>query len=117
MEEKRLFQRILFSHDATLVDATGKWPIQILDLSLHGFLCTEPANSTMQLNHLASLVLKLDDQHSITINAKLVHIDNQLLGFDNHDIDIDSISELKRLVELNLGNDELLHRQLAELAR
>jgi len=117
MQEKRLFQRILFSHDATLVDATHKWSIQVLDLSLHGFLCTEPTNSTMEIDHLASLILKLDDQHSITINAKLVHMENQLLGFENHDIDIDSISELKRLVELNLANDELLHRELAELAR
>jgi hypothetical protein len=117
MEEKRLFQRILFSHDATLVVAEKKWSIQVLDLSLHGFLCTEPSDSAFVVDQASTLILKLDDQHSITLSAKLVHIGHQTLGFENSHIDIESISELKRLVALNLASDELLNRELGHLAR
>ncbi|NRA82763.1 MAG: PilZ domain-containing protein [Gammaproteobacteria bacterium] len=117
MENKRLFQRILFSHDATLQVGEQKLTTQVLDLSLHGFLCTQPQGSNFDTEQLIILVLKLDDQHSITINAKLVHCQNQTLGLETNHIDIDSISELKRLVELNLGSDELLHRELIKLAR
>lgn len=117
MEDKRLFQRILFSHDATLYAAGKKWTTQILDLSLHGCLCTEPTDSSFEINQQLTLVLKLDDQHIITIDAQLVHHENHTLGIVNKHVDIDSISELKRLVQLNLANDDLLNRDLAQLAR
>lgn len=38
-----------------------------------------------------------------------------LLGFECQHIDLDSISHLRRLVELNLGDEELLERELALL--
>lgn len=117
MEEKRLFQRILFSHEATLQLAGKKLTTHILDLSMHGCLCTEPTGVSFQIGQAVTLVLKLDDQHIISIELELIHKENQLLGFKNQLIDIDSISELKRLIQLNLGNDDLLSRDLDQLAR
>lgn len=38
------------------------------------------------------------------------------LGFQCNRIDLESMSQLKRLVELNLGNEALLERELTELA-
>ena len=117
MEEKRLFQRILFSHEATLQVDDERWTTQILDLSLHGFLCTKPSSANFSQSTTLTLILKLDDSHSITMIAELVHRKDSGLGFQCSHIDIDSITELKRLVQLNLGNEELLHRELALLAR
>ena len=37
------------------------------------------------------------------------------LGLFCHHIDIDSITHLRRLIELNLGDETLLQRELAEL--
>jgi len=117
MENKRLFQRILFSHDANLSVNGVDYATQILDLSLHGFLCSNPTQLDIAKNEHCLLTLKLDDEHVITMVAVVVHVAINHLGLACHHIDIDSISELKRLVQLNLANDELLHRDIDELAQ
>lgn len=117
MEDKRLFQRVLFSHDAKLLIDDVTHTIQVLDLSLHGFLCTRPTNSNINIDDKCVLRLKLDDQHVIVMTAIVAHIAKNCIGMVCHHIDIDSISELKRLIQLNLANDELLHRDIDELAQ
>lgn len=117
MENKRLFQRVLFSHDAKLLINDNSYTVQVLDLSLHGFLCTRPSDANINLNDEGTLQLKLDDQHIITMSANVIHVATNSLGMTCHHIDIDSISELKRLIQLNLANDELLHRDIDELAQ
>ncbi len=117
MQDKRLFQRVLFSHDAKLIVDGSQHITQILDLSLHGFLCTQPSQFSASLNQNLQLILTLDQQRSIIMDAFITHIDNGMLGMQCHHIDIDSISQLKRLIQLNLANDELLNRNLDQLAR
>jgi len=117
MEDKRLFQRVLFSHDAKIQVHDVAYTVQILDLSLHGFLCTIPSNTNFKVDDESTLILKLDDQHIIKMAATIIHITNTTLGMTCHHIDIDSISELKRLIQLNLANDDLLHRDIDELAQ
>jgi len=117
MQDKRLFQRVLFSHDAKLIAGQATHTIQILDLSLHGFLCNVPSNASFAINDSCTLVLKLDQQHVITMVATIAHIASTSLGLTCDHIDIDSISELKRLIQLNLANDDLLHRDIDELAQ
>ena len=40
------------------------------------------------------------------------HEENNTLGFKCQHIDIDSMTHLKRLVELNVGSDDILMREL-----
>jgi len=117
MENKRLFQRVLFSHDAKIIIDDVAYTTQVLDLSLHGFLCTNPTDLRVNKDDSCELKLKLDDQHIITMTATVVHIETNSLGMTCQHIDIDSISELKRLIQLNLADDELLHRDIDELAQ
>ncbi|OZT82227.1 pilus assembly protein PilZ, partial [Vibrio sp. 03_296] len=42
--------------------------------------------------------------------------DQQTIRLKITHIDIDSISHLKRLVELNVGDDTLLHREIEHLS-
>jgi hypothetical protein len=44
------------------------------------------------------------------------HIVDNKVGFKCEHIDIDSITQLRRLVELNLGNSSLLERDLLSLS-
>ncbi|MDP2561811.1 PilZ domain-containing protein [Psychrobium sp. 1_MG-2023] len=117
MEDKRLFQRVLFSHDAKLIIAEQQWSTQILDLSLHGFLCTEPSLFPADTGDHVQLELKLGDEHIIKMNAIIAHVDKHMLGMKCHHIDLDSIAELKRLMQLNIANEELLNRDITQLAR
>jgi hypothetical protein len=49
------------------------------------------------------------------MQASVANITDQLVGFECQAIDLDSITHLKRLVELNLGDEGLLHRELITL--
>ena len=44
-----------------------------------------------------------------------VHEENNHIGFKTEYMDIDTATNLRRLVELNLGNESLLDRELSEL--
>jgi hypothetical protein len=49
--------------------------------------------------------------------GEVVHREWTLVGVRCVEIDLESISHLRRLVELNLGDAELLHRELSALVR
>jgi len=117
MEDKRIFQRVLFNHSAKLISNGESLTTQVLDLSFHGFLCTQPTDSTIQLNDELTLELQLDENIKITMPSTVVHIEASHLGMHCKQLDVDSISELKRLIQLNLANNDLLNRELSHLSR
>ncbi len=117
MVDKRIFQRVLFSHDAKLIFNNKDLTIQVLDLSLDGFLCNKPTESNIEIDEKVTLELQLDQDRKIVMVSKVVHVETSYLGLKCLNIDIDSISELKRLIQLNLASDELLNRELSNLAR
>lgn len=47
----------------------------------------------------------------------LAHQKDGLLGLQCREIDLDSITHLRRLIELNLGSSELLERELGALVQ
>lgn len=51
------------------------------------------------------------------MQCTLVHLDDAVAGCLCETTDIDSLTELRRLLELNLANPQELHRELAELIR
>lgn len=63
----------------------------------------------------AELKLATDDTATIMMSVELVHKEKGRLGFKCKHIDIDSITHLRRLVELNLGNADMLERELSAL--
>ncbi|OPE31101.1 PilZ domain-containing protein, partial [Pseudomonas aeruginosa] len=83
--------------------------------SLHGILVGQPQdwNGDPQRPFEARLYLGLDVL--IRMEISLAWARDGLLGFECQHIDLDSISHLRRLVELNLGDEELLERELALL--
>ncbi|MCY1558615.1 hypothetical protein D9M68_955670 [compost metagenome] len=51
----------------------------------------------------------------VQMEVELTRAEGDQLGFVCRHIDLDSISHLRRLVELNLGDEELLERDLTAL--
>ena len=62
-----------------------------------------------------TLTVELNKIVSINMSVRFNHINNGHYGFQCDHIDMDSLSHLKRLVELNLGEPELLDRELSAL--
>jgi len=117
MKNKRQFQRVLFNHDASLTCNGHQWSTNVIDLSLRGLSCTKPRNVIFNLDQLMTLSIKLTQEQVIIMEAVLIHDEEHVLGMRCTRIDINSISELRRLVQLNLADEALLHRDIENLAQ
>lgn len=118
--DQRRFRRLPFKASATITNATNglSWRSDLVDISLKGLLIDEPDGAPFQINdsYLAEVLLG-DDEFSIFLpDVKVAHISNGHVGFTCQLIDIDGISHLKRLMELNLGDPDLIYRELEQLA-
>ncbi len=114
LSNRRRFTRIPFEAAVTLSNPKGKWNGKLLDISLKGILISRPQNWYIKEGENFLLDIHPSNQaFSIRMEAEVSHSHEETVGFQCLHIDIDSVSHLKRLVELNLGNEELLYRELS----
>lgn len=116
MTERRRFSRVLYAAQANLSQGSHTWTTQLVDVSLQGALLDRPANWHPGQDRDYQLSFSLADSDIVlTMAVELSHEDDQRLGFYCHHIDIGSASHLKRMIELNVGDEALLHRELEQL--
>ena len=114
--ERRQFNRILFDANAQLRQGTQTWSATIIDLSLKGALLEfqsldlPDANQPLELNFVLQ-----GSESTIRMQGHISHKEKHRAGFSCTDLDIDSITELRRLIQLNLANEALLQRDLHAL--
>jgi hypothetical protein len=113
--DNRHFHRIHFAEEATLSCEEKTWGCEIIDLSLNGCLLRFKYPWDENPEKLYTLTLHLSEDAQITMTLTATHAIGDKVGFKCEHIDIDSISELRRLVELNLGSSALLERDLLAL--
>jgi hypothetical protein len=113
--DNRHFHRILYAAEAALSCEEKTWNCKIIDLSLKGCLLGFEFPWEENPEKLYTLTLQLSEQAQIKMELTATHVVDNKVGFKCEHIDIDSISELRRLVELNLGNSALLERDLLAL--
>lgn len=118
MENRRQFTRILFSIKAELAIEDKTYPVSIHDISLNGALVTAIDSEHSLKGKLGTLQFLLSDNESaVTMNIAVVHEEENETGLQCNAIDIDSVTHLRRLVELNLGDSEQLDKELSQLSR
>ncbi|MDR2838066.1 MAG: PilZ domain-containing protein [Azonexus sp.] len=114
---RRQFARIPFTAKASLTLKNGEHAVNILDLSLKGAL-VEPLDPLYVLiGDNGALKVRLDADDIIRMEITIVHHQGKHLGLACREIDIDSITHLRRLVTLNLGDETLTERQIGFLVR
>lgn len=114
-QEHRDFWRTPFHKLAQVTDARGTWQADLVDLSLKGALLEMPAAWKGACGDQCRLQLDLVQGVSILMTGTVAHVESRRMGLHCRDIDIDSITHLRRLVELNAGDPALLERELAAL--
>jgi len=115
-EERRQYSRISFASPAQLLLGKRALEVQVLDLSLKGALLHLPDAADLAMGEAADLDLPLDEMgNRIRMQTTVAHLEGRQAGLVCQIIDIDSVTHLRRLVELNLGNADLLQRELAVL--
>lgn len=116
--QRRHFTRIPFDTDYRLHSIDGKqlWQGMVIDLSIKGALLHRP--DSFHANRGDKFLLELIlNQEGMTIQMEVTvaHLHEIYVGFECHHIDIDSMTHLRRVLELNLGDPHLLEREINEM--
>lgn len=116
-QDRRQFSRILFNAECTLYQGGILWTSDLQDISLKGILIKKPEGFSVSGDEEYEATIKLaGDQQSINMRLVYSHAHDDALGFECKHIDLDSMTHLKRLVELNLGDESILQRELNALS-
>ncbi|QJD59044.1 PilZ domain-containing protein [Pseudomonas sp. gcc21] len=115
-DDRRRFTRVRFDAATRLQQDDWSTSVQLVDLSLRGLLVTQPADWESSRNAEPFVAtIDLGEGSQINMEVCLIHAEDALLGFRCEHIDLDSVSHLRRLLALNLGDADLLDRELAAL--
>ena len=115
--DKRRFSRIDFDTEVSLINDKGLWKSKLIDISLKGLLLTVPRIWEAEIgDHYLTEIFADNEDAVIRMEVSITHIGEMQVGFQCEHIDLDSIAHLRRLVELNIGDTEILYRELSELS-
>lgn len=120
MTERRRFARVVFSGDCSLSEeVAGRFEIsktELVDISLNGALVHRPKDWHDEPGTMINLNLNLAGSDIILeIEGIICHQEEQVLGIKFLALSLESISHLRRLIELNLADEELMHREISQL--
>ena len=112
----RRFSRVPFHATAQLMVQGRIIAVHLLDIALKGALLATTGPEGLRLHEQCRLVLNLtDDGDAITMDGSIAHLDGTQVGFQCLGIDISNMTRLRRLLELNTGDVDLIDRELAQL--
>jgi hypothetical protein len=117
-DERRQHARIAFHAPARLVLGERSLDVVVLDLSLKGALIRLPASTPVSEGASGMLHVLLNECEpgdQISMQTRVAHVEGLQAGLLCISIDIDSVTHLRRLLELNLGDPALLERELSAL--
>lgn len=116
-DERRHFWRATFDAPVRLIDSRGSTEAHLVDLSLKGALVGVEDTHWLKQGDRCQLHLQLGEDVAINMWTTAAHVEGHRVGLYCDHIDLDSITHLRRLVELNAGNSQLLDRELSELLK
>lgn len=115
--ERRKFWRAAFSAPVTLVSDSHSVDAMLDDICLKGALLEVPPKWQGRVGEPCHLKLRLGGgaDMAITMWGRVTHVAGNKVGVLCESIDLDSITHLRRLVELNAGDPALLEREVSAL--
>ncbi|HKK14625.1 MAG TPA: PilZ domain-containing protein [Gammaproteobacteria bacterium] len=112
---QRRFNRVPFEAEVTLSHGGQHWATELIDISLKGALIRRPAEWSGFRGNGYCLNLKLAKGTQITLDVDVAHVDDDRVGLSCRELGVESMTHLRRLLELNLGDPEALERDLSAL--
>ncbi|RJX82143.1 PilZ domain-containing protein [Pseudomonas sp. LS-2] len=114
-EDRRRFKRISFDAKTELTQGDKSWAVHLIDLSLKGLLIERPSSWLGNPAEPFIVDIHLNVDIDVQMEVRLTHDDHNHLGFVCEHIGLDSVTHLRRLIELNLADHDELERELAAL--
>lgn len=113
--ERRRFWRANFHTGAQLLTDHNEYAVQIEDLSLKGALVALPEGAIVKPDERCRLQVKLAADAVIMLWGRVAHLKDQQVGIKGESMDLDSVTHLRRLIELNVGDPVLLEEEISFL--
>jgi len=114
-KERRQFQRIPFIAEVLMSSDSQQWSSGLEDISLKGLLIASPEGIEPEKDHVYDIELVLGEGATITMGAKISHTTKHHWGLQWENIELEGLTHLRRLLELNMADSDEMHRELAEL--
>lgn len=114
-QDRRHFWRATFHSPVHLVLHGQVTEADLYDISLKGALVKIPADWPGKNGDRCQLRLNLAANMTISMSGTITHVAGRRIGLRCDNIDLDSVTHLRRLVELNAGDPGLLERELSAL--
>ncbi len=114
--EKRRFHRVGFHADAVLKLSVGTISVEILDISLAGALLKVDSVVALAEGSPGSLIIRLSEEVQIRMNGDLLAHSDGSYAISRKLTTPESDHNLRRLLELNLGDPGLLQRDIQTLS-
>lgn len=112
---KRHYSRLPFIGQAKLLTHDGEHRTMVEDISLKGAMVHFAAANPLHVGESCQLHLTLSPEDALVMWTKVAHVNGLQAGLHCEAIDIDSMTHLRRMVELNSGDYALLERELAQM--
>jgi hypothetical protein len=120
--DQRRFKRIPFEKPIQLIKTTDpdeSFPGSLKDISLKGALVSLESNEhSIAVDDLLTLAIgPFQGDFDITLNVDVAYIGDgeNTLGLNITSLDVESAAHLRRLIEVNLGDEVLIQRELSNL--
>ncbi|WP_151671665.1 PilZ domain-containing protein [Nitrincola schmidtii] len=114
-QERRRFTRIHFDAECEVHYPGGAIVMQLVDISLRGVLLRFDHKLSLEIGGEAEVNIYLANDVLIRMKTQLNYAQPPNYGFFVKEIDLESMSHLRRLLELNLGDEALLERELEHM--
>lgn len=113
--ERRQHPRMPFHAEILMQSGNEEWTCNLLDISLDGMLVEPPQNIKINPNNPCAVALFLSDDVIINARARIRHTSDDRWGLQYIQIDKDSLRHLRKLLEAQLKNTDLIDRDLEHL--
>jgi len=112
--ERRRFTRIHFDAQTELCHQGRNLNVTLVDISFNGMLIQSDTPLPIAQGETSEAQIHIGES-LLKIPVELAHSQDEHYGFRIENLDIDAATHLSRLVELNLGDENLFERELEHL--
>ena len=113
--ERRLYRRIPFIAEVLLSQDGHQWRCRLLDISLKGMLIEHVEEALSAPTGSFDVSLVLSEDVVINMRADISHCTEDRCGLVWLNIELEGLTHLRRLLELNMSDADEINRELAEL--
>ena len=117
MTEYRHSHRVRFNSFVKFISSECSHVCELIDISIKGALIAACSGATPKAGTPCRLVISLDESNEtqIIMDGSVAHKIENRVGIHCDSIDVDSMIHLRKLIEYNLGDVEMVNRDFDAL--